>query len=177
MLADDFALVGDDLPFAAVCRLDRDHGGLPVDLGAVVPSAARERLSQIGGLDIAVLGVLDGAQNPLGFAERPDFLDLLWRQGFYLDPADRRGDARVIVVFIEPVARAREADVGDLTEADVEAGLLAEPLVQRDRILVDLTDRIGEVEQRQQSCRVPGRTRGQLLALQQDAVAPSLLRQ
>ena len=63
VLADDVALVGDDLPFAAARRLDRGHGRLAVDLGAVVARAARERLRQIGGLDVAVLGMLDGAEN------------------------------------------------------------------------------------------------------------------
>ena len=39
--------------------------------------AARQRLGQIGGLDIAVLGMLDRADDPLDVAERPDLLDLV----------------------------------------------------------------------------------------------------
>ena len=50
-------------------------------------------------------------------------LTSLGRQELDLD-ADRLGDARVIFVLVHPVARAREADVGDLAKADVEPGLL-----------------------------------------------------
>src|ERR1700685_4190648 len=36
---------------------------------------------------------------------------------------------------------------------------------------------MAEVEQRQKSCRMPGRTRGQFLALDEHAVGPTLLRE
>ena len=43
------------------------------------PQRARalgERLGQVGGLDVAVVGMLDGAEDAVGLAERPDLLDL-----------------------------------------------------------------------------------------------------
>ena len=101
-------------------------------------------------------------------------LTSLRRQELHLD-ADRRGDSGVIMIFVHPVAGAREADVGDLAQADVEAGLFLERLVERDRIFVDLPDRIAEVEERQEARRVPGRARGQFLALDENAVAPAFL--
>ena len=103
--------------------LDRGDDGLTVDLGAAIARAARERLGEIGGLDIAVLGMPDGAEKAVGLAERPDLAHLPRRQEFDLDAADRRGDAGVIFVFVQPVLRARETDVGDLAQADVEPGL------------------------------------------------------
>ena len=173
MLASDVALVGDDQPLAARQSLDRGHGRHPVDLAAAVARAARQRLGEVGRLDVAVLRVLDRADDPLDVAERPDVLDLGRRQEFHLDPADRGGDAGVVMIFVEPVAGAREADVGDLAEADVEAGLLLQRLVERDGIFVDLPDRVAEVEQRQEARRVPGRAGGQLPALEQHAVRPA----
>ena len=49
---------------------------LAVDLGPAIARAARQRLRQVGGLDIAVLRVLDRAENAVDIAERPDLLDL-----------------------------------------------------------------------------------------------------
>ena len=143
---------------------------------AAFARAARQRLGEVGGLDIAVLGVLDRADDSIDIAERPDLLDLLRREELDLD-ADGRGDAGVIAIFVHPVAGAREADVRHLAQADVEPGLLLERLVERDGIFVDLPDRIAEVEERQEARRVPGRAGGQLLALDENAVAPALLRQ
>ncbi len=104
-------------------------------------------------------------------------LDLARGQEFDLDAPDRRGDAGIIFVLVEAIPRASEADVGDLAQADVEPGLSAERLVESDRIFVDLPDRVGKVEQRQQAGGVPGRAGGQFLALDQNAIAPALLGQ
>ena len=175
VLADDLTLVGDDLPFPAAQALDRDDAGLAVDLAAAASRPARQRLGQIGGLDIAVLGVLDRAYDALDIAQRPDFFDLARGQKLHVDAADGRGDAGVIMVFVHPVARACEANVGDKAQADVEAGLFAEAPVEGDRILMDLAYGIAEVEQRQQTRRVPSGARGQLLAFDEDAVAPAFL--
>ena len=48
-------------------------------------------------------------------------------------------------------------------------------LVERDRVFVDLADRVAHVEERQQAGGMPGRARGQLLALDQHDVGPALL--
>ena len=173
MLAHHLALVGYDLPFAVRQPLDRGHRRLAVDLGAAFARAAGQSLREIGGLDVAVVGMLDRADDPLDIAERPDLLDLIWLQELHLD-ADRLGDAGVIVIFVHPVAGAREADVRHLAKADVEAGLLFQRAVERDRIFMDLSDRVAEVEQRQETRRMPGRAGSQLPALNEDAVGPAL---
>ena len=101
-------------------------------------------------------------------------LDLVGREELDLD-ADRLRDAGVIIVLVHPVAGAREADVRHLAKADVEARSPFQRLVERDRIFMDLPDRIAEVEQRQQPRRMPGRAGGQLLALDENAVGPAFL--
>ncbi len=146
VLAGNVALVGHDFPLAAGLPLDRGDRGHPVDLAAAVARAARQRLSEVCRLDVAVLRVLDRADDPLDVAERPFLLDLGGGQELHLDPADRGGDAGVVAIFVEPVLGAREADVGNRPEPDVEAGLLLQRLVQRDGIFVDLSDRVAEVE-------------------------------
>ena len=62
-------------------------------------------------------------------------------------------------------------------KADVLAGLGLEALVEIDRVLVQLADRVAHVEERQQPGRMPGRTGGQFRALHQHHVRPALLRQ
>ncbi len=177
VLASNVALVGHHLPLAVRLPLDRRHSRLAVDLAAAVARAPRQRLGEVGRLDVAVLRMLDGADDPLDVAERPDVLDLAGGEELHLDPADRRGDAGVIMVLVEPVAGAGEADVGYLAEADVEAGLLLQRLIEGDGIFVDLPNRVAEVEQRQKPGRMPCRAGGQLPALDQHAVRPALLAQ
>ena len=106
VLADHVALVGRDFPFAARQPFDGGDRRMAVDFGSAFARAARQRLRQIGGLDVTVLEVLDCADDSVDIAERPDVLDLAWREEFDLD-ADRLRDARVIIVLIHPVARSR----------------------------------------------------------------------
>ncbi len=177
MLADDVAGIRLDPPLAAAGPLDRGHGGVAVDLAPAIACAAGQGLGQVGGLDVAVLRVLDGAEQPFGIAQRPDLADLVRRQCLDLDPANRGGDAGIVLILVHPVLGAGETDVGDLAEAGVEPRLLLQPLVERHGIFVDLADRIADVEEGQQAGRVPGRTGGELLALNQHAIGPAFLDQ
>ena len=173
MLGGDVALVRADQPFAGGRALDACDGGVAVDLGAERPRSPGERLGQVGGLDVAVVGVLDRADQAIGLAKRPDRLDFRGREHIDRD-ADRPGDAGVIHVLVEAVPGPRQTDVGDLAEADILSGLGLEPPVEADRVFVDLPDRVGEVEQRQEAGGMPGRARGQFLALAQDDIGPAL---
>ena len=176
VLAGDVALVGLDQPFAGRRLLDAGHRRVAVDFGAAIARAARERLRQVGGLDIAVVGMLDGAEDAVRLAERPDLLHLLRRQHVDVD-ADRARDAGIVHELVPAVLGAGEADVGADGEADVLAGLRLQRLVEGDRVFVDLADRVAHVEERQQPRRMPGRAGGQLLALDQDDIRPALLGQ
>ena len=156
--------------------LDADDGGVAIDFGTAIARTLGERLGEIGRLDIAVIGMLDRAEHAVRLAERPDFLDLRRRELVDLD-ADRLGDARVIHELVPAILGAGEADVGADLEADILAGLGFEALVEGDRVFVDLADRIGKVEERQEAGRMPGRARGQLMAFDQNDIAPALLGQ
>jgi hypothetical protein len=147
-----------------------------VDLGAPVAGAARHGLGEVRRLDVAILAMLDGADDAVRLHQRPDLLHLGGCQEFDGD-ADGPRDAGVIFVFVHPVLRAGEPDVGDVAEAGVEAGFLFEGLVEVDRVFVELTHRVAEVEQRQQAGGVPGGARGQFAPLDEDHVAPALLRE
>ena len=172
VLAGDVALVGLHHPLAVRLLLDAGDGGVAVDLSTARARTLRHGLGEIGRLDIAVIGVLDRAEQAIGLAERPDLLDLLRGEDVDLD-ADRLGNPGVVHELIPAVLGAGEADVGDLLEAHMLAGLGLEGIIELDRVLVDLAHRVGQVEQRQQACSMPGRTGGQLLPLDQDHVAPA----
>ncbi len=176
MFAGDVALVGRDQPFAARKLGDRGHSGVAVEGRAALPRALGQRLRQVGGLDIAVVGVLDRAEDAVGVTQRPDRLDLGGGEEADVD-TERAGDAGIVAILVHPVGRRRQADVADLRKAGVEAGLRLQRGIEADRILVKLADRIAEVEQGQQAGGVPGRARGEFLALEEDAVGPAELRQ
>ena len=60
--------------------LNGGHRGVAIDFSAPAAGTLGQRLGQIGGLDIAIVGMLDGADDAIGLAQRPDFLHLLGRQ-------------------------------------------------------------------------------------------------
>ena len=176
MLACDLALVGGDFPLAGGGAGDTCHRGVAVDFGAAVARAARQRLGQVGRLDIAVTRMADGADQPFGVAERPDVLHLVRGEEVHIN-ADGARDTGILPVFVHPVLGLGEADVGDIAEADIHAGFFLKLLIELHGIFMNLADRIGHVEQRQQACGMPCRPRGQLLALDQDNVRPALFRE
>ena len=155
VLADDVALVRAHPPLAARGPLDGGHPGAPVDLRPPIAGAARESLGEIGGLDIPVLGVEDGPDEPLRVTERPDLAHLARGQELDADPDGAR-DPCVEPVLVHAVAVRREADVADRTETDILPRLALELRVEPHRVLVDLPDAVAHVEQGQQPRGVPG---------------------
>ena len=100
-----------DLPLAVARLLDAGDHGVAVDFGAAIARALGQGLGQVGRLDIAVIGMLDGADDAVGLAQRPDSLTCAGRQLVDLD-ADGLGDARVIHELVPAVLGAGQADVG-----------------------------------------------------------------
>ncbi len=176
VLGDDLALVCRHLPVTVFKLLDGGDCRVAIDGRPAVTRALGQRLRQIGGLNITVIRMLDGAEQAVRLAERPDLLHLLRRQ--HIDAhADGLGNAGIIHIFVPAILGAGETDVGDLGETDIHAGLFLQFLVELHGIFVDLANRVAHVEQRQKPGRVPGGTGGQLLALDEHAVAPALLGQ
>ena len=147
VLAHDVAPVRPHPPLAARGALDGGHLRAPVYLRPPVAGAAGERLGEVGGLDVAVLGVEDGPDEPFRVAEGPDLAHLARGQELDADP-DRAGDPRVEPVFVHAVAGRREADVPDRPEPDVLPRLALELRVEPHRVLVDLPHAVAHVEQR-----------------------------
>ena len=176
MLAGDLALIGGDLPLPAGKLSDRRHRGLAIDGRAAVPRAPRQSLGQVCRLDIAVRRMLDRADDAVDLAQRPDRLDLFGREEVDVY-ADRPRHTGIIPVLVHPVLGPGEAYIAHITEADVQFRLRLEGRIEAHGILVQLPDRIAEVEQRQETRRVPGRAGGQLLALQEHAVGEAELGQ
>ena len=126
MLAGDVALVGLDQPFAVGGRSMPITARVAIDLGAAVARALGQGLGQVGGLDVAVIGMLDGAENAIGVrtaarfpSPAPGVRTLTLMPIVSATPA-------VIHELVPAVLRAGEADIRNLLEADVLAGLLLE---------------------------------------------------
>ena len=172
VFAGDLTLVSRHHPLAIRLLGDRGDGGVAVNGGAALTGALGQGLRQIGGLNIAILRVLDRPQNAVHIGQRPDFLDLVGRQEVDID-ADGLGDAGIIFILVHPVWAVGEANVADPREADAQLGFGLQAGVEFDRILVDLAHRIAEVEQRQQARRMPCAARCQFLALDQRDIRPA----
>ena len=138
-----------------------------------VAGAAGERLGEVGGLDVAVLGVKDGPDEAVHVAEGPDLPHLARGQELDPDPDGAR-DPGVEAVLVHSVAARREADVPDRPEPHFLPRLALELRVQAHRVLVDLPHAVAHVEQGQEPRRVPGGARGELRPLAQDHVRPAL---
>ena len=172
MFAGDVALIGGDQPFTIGLLRNRRHRGVAVDSGAALARTLCQRLCQVSGLDIAIFWMLDRADHALSVTERPDVLDLLRRQEVHVH-ADGAGNACIVLIFVHPVLRRREPNVGHLRKADVQLCLRLKARVKPDRILVQFADRIAEVEQRQQTGGMPSRPGCQFFAFQKDDIGPA----
>ena len=141
-----------------------------------------QRHRQVRRRDVAVVRVIEPADDRRrvrGAAERqerPQFLHLL-RPDDLEGHADRVRRAAVLLVLVHAVARGREAEVPGHVEADVLPGLGRQALVEVDRVLVQLPDRVAHVEERKEAGGVPGGTGGQLRALEEHDIRPALVRQ
>ena len=161
-------------PLAALAARNRGHFGAPVDLGAVVARALGQRHGQVGGRDVAVVGVVERAHQPGGLAQRPELLDLGGADHLEGHADGVRG-AAIVVVLVHAVAVGRQAQIARLVEAHRLAGFGFQPLVEVDGVFVDAPDRIGHVEQRQQAGGVPGRAVGEVGLLDQHDIRPARL--
>ncbi len=148
VLAGDVALVGLHQPFAVRLLDDAGDRGLAMDGRAAGAGAAGQGLGQVGRLDIAVVGMLDGADQVIDLAQRPDFLDLGGCEEADID-ADSLGHPGVIFVLVHPVLGAGQTDIAHAAEADIQLGLGLQGRIEADRVFVHLADGIAHVEQGQ----------------------------
>ena len=168
VLRDDLAATGRELPFAACRRARRRDFGLLVDLGARIAGGPSQRHRKVGGRDVPVVAG-DTARRRSSArvrpspssTQRPQLLDLV-------GPMISNGTP---IVFAVPqylryssmrsrqVASRRLPVTWKLTSWP---GLRRQALVEVDRVLVQLADRVAHVEERQQAGGMPGRAGGEL---------------
>ena len=110
MLARDVALIGRDQPFAI--RLLRDTGNrrVAINRAPALPRALCQCLSQIGRLNIAIIGMLNRAQHTIHIGQRPDVLDLTRRQEIDIN-TNRSRNPCIIMIFIHTVFCRRQPNV------------------------------------------------------------------
>ena len=175
VLAAHLPLRGRDDPLAALPAYAR-HGAESDDPGAEVTGPLRERLGELGRIDIAVVGVVERTREIVGLEEGVTLPQLLQRT----DP-----DLHALVAahphhpfeFAHAVVRVRKADrAGDVVVHGV-VDFLGEPPVELRRVALHVHDRPARGEGRHVAGRVPGRAGRELVLLEEEAVRPPLLRE
>ncbi len=182
MFRHDLATRGRQQPLTGGAPLRRRDFRVLVDFRAGGSRPAPQRGGQIGRRDVAIVRVVEGADDLRGLLavaevdqgpQTPDFLRINDAEGH----TDRIGSAAVLEVLVHALATGRQAQVSRDMKTDVLVRLGGEALVQIHGVLVQLPDRVAHVEQRQEPRGVPGGAGGELGALNEHDVGPALLRQ
>jgi hypothetical protein len=112
-LAADLALLGLDDPFAVLAPTPV-AGAEPQDLRAQVARALGQRLGQLRGVDVAIVGIVERALQIMRFDERDSVLDLVAGVRFP-GPCPGSGPCRGALEFLHPLLRMRQPDrAGDV---------------------------------------------------------------
>ena len=126
---------------------------------------------------MAVLGLVDGANDAVDAAKRIDPAKLFRRQQVEI-VTDEAAETLDVAELVHPLGRAGDAQRAAAMEAGRQAGLGGQDLaVEPHRMGAHLHDRGIVGEMRAQARRMPGRAGGQLLLLDQHAIAPAALGQ
>ena len=144
--------LNDPFAIAALEPVDLD---LADDLHPALAGALGHRLRHVGGVNVAVCGVIDRTLQVFGADQRPAVLDIVRRQPFERNADAFRGGG-VEHVFVHPRIRLRHAQVADDGEARVQPRFLLQRLVEFDAVVVDVARRVGHVKKGEQARRVPG---------------------
>ena len=170
LFADDLALVRDDAPVAARGALDGGHARIAVDFGARIARALGKRVRELRRVDVAVVRIPQPRDDVVRLDEGVAGADLVRGEQLELDSLGvrLRDD---MAELVEAVARVREADAAGDVDVDVVPDLRAQLGIQLRAVALQLDDvpRGGEV--RAIAGGVPGRAAGELVALDQHAVA------
>ena len=171
-LAGDVAAIGLDQPFAGAGALDARHLGVAVDLRAPVARALGQGLRHVHRRDMAVMGVEEGAHQPVEVGERPEVADLVGADQLEGDADGVRG-AAIVAILVHPLLIGGEPEIAGAMKTYRLAGLRLELLIEVDAVLVELADAVAHVEEWQQPGRVPGGAGGELGLLDQHHVGPA----
>ena len=145
-----------------------------MDCCATVASTLGQGLRQLRGVDVAVIRVVQAAENVVRLQERMTFANFAGAEHFEID-ALRMALRHHVAELVHAVARVRETNAARDVVVDVVADLLAQRRIQLGAVALQLDDvpRSGEV--RAVAGRVPGRPGRQLVTLQQHGVGDAQL--
>src|SRR4029079_18375307 len=122
VLGGDVALRGSDQPFARRLEVDRPHRIVADDLGAAGPRAYSHGVGGQGRVDVAVLGLVDGANDAVDAAKRIDPAKLFRRQQVEI-VTDEAPETLDVAELVHPLGRAGDAQRAAAMEAGRHAGL------------------------------------------------------
>ena len=170
------ALPGLDTPDPAVFRHDAGDAGVLEELCAEPARRLAQRGADIGRADPSVFGRPDRAEHIVGVHQRPAFAGLAGSDFVRLDPVSV-SERRLAPDMGQAVRRRGDRQGALLDPADALPGFRFEPGVEFHRVL-DHPREIARMAQRPDlRRRMPGRSRSQPVALQQDGVGHAHLRQ
>ena len=139
MLGGNSALICRDQPFAIRLLRDASNRRVAVNGRSALPRTFGQCLGKVSGLYIAVIGVLDCANDTVHIGQWPDVLDLVRRQEIDIDANGSR-NTRIIMILIHPVFGCRQPDVSDLRHSGMQPSFGFQAGVQSHRILMQLPD-------------------------------------
>ena len=173
-VAGDLAVARADAGDGAVTREDLSHRGLLHDARSARTGAGGERLRRVGRDHAAVVRNPDAAFEIVDAAEGPAATDLVAIHDVRLDPrvaAERDGPAELRHARRAP----GDAEAAHLLPVRAHAGLGLEPRVQVGAVADEPRHRARAAQTADEPGGVPGRAARELLALEQDDVAPAEL--
>jgi hypothetical protein len=170
------AVIGDHVPGPVGARLQVHDPRAPHDLGARDLRRFRIRVRDPVGIDVTLDRIVERAREMLLVHQREELRGLVDRDDLELHPEVPTARLRHLQP-VEPFAGAREHDpAGDVHAAGLSGDAL-DLLVELDRVLLQLGDVRVAVHGVHAARRMPGRTGGELRALDQQHVLPAGLGQ
>ena len=163
-------------PPAPSWRLEAGHPHALDDARPALPRSARERLGQVGRVDLSVAGEPERAEHVVDLHRRPELLGTLRADHLAVQVVgDRVGGGTPELGH--PVLGAGHDHAADVAVAGGESGLGLERGVQLGGVLHQPGARLGRAERPDQPGRVPGRASREPPLLEQEDVGPAQLGQ
>jgi hypothetical protein len=170
----DSALLGLDGAHPAAIGLDRDDPHALADPSAAASRRFGERQRQPARVKVAVGGDEGRPHHAVLRHQRKAPLRLLWTDELE-GQTEARPPTRLALQLLHPLAGRGKPETSDLAPADVNAGLLREPPVERDAVHHHSRQRQAGAKLTDEARRMERRPTGQLGPFQQHDVAPTAL--